>query len=572
MREFLRLVFALALAMILVVLAVGGIAYWEWGRGPEIKKETILVQSMVGPIPEYPPGGFTSGLFASDQTTLHTVLGNLEKAAVDDRIAGVLVLLGSPGTGYASLEEIRAALERVRAAGKPVYAWADHVNLKDLYVAAACDSFFLDPITYVELAGMYAERMYLADMFRKLGVEPNLTRIESYKSAAEMVIRTDMSPQTREMVGWILGDLYPHVMAGTAEGLGVGEDVLLAAMELVQMPADDLAELGLADRVLHWDEMKDALPRPKGKERPRLVHGEEYQEVDPGDVGLGGKKKIAVVHAQGLIAGSQSGQDPFLGQVMGYQSVNADLQSALDDEDVVAVVFRIDSGGGETLVGNRIGRMVEVVDETKPVVVSMADVAASGGYEIAYRARRLFADGNTITGSIGSITGKINLRGFYNKLGITKDGMGMGPHAGFYTDYRNWTPEEMDLVKEDHWAGYDHWITDIATHRGMTVAEVDSLARGRVWTGRQAVENGLIDALGGLDAAVAEAKELAGLDAGEKVGLVHYPQPEGFLSTLLGTEVSAVPEVVVGRWFQDRAATMQGLGEGELRVLTVPVP
>jgi protease-4 len=216
--------------------------------------------------------------------------------------------------------------------------------------------------------------------------------------------------------------------------------------------------------------------------------------------------------------------------------------------------------------------MVEMVDETKPVVVSMADVAASGGYEIAYRARRLFADGNTITGSIGSITGKINLRGFYNKIGITKDGMGMGPHAGFYTDYRNWTQEEMDLVEEDHWEGYHLWIADIAAHRGMSVADVDSLARGRVWTGRQAVENGLIDALGGLDDAVAEAKELAGLDTEESVELIHFPRPEGFLSTLLGTEVSAVPEGVVERWFQDRAATMQRLGEGELRLLEAPVP
>ena len=140
MREFLRIVFALATAMVVVALAAAGIAYWEWGRGPEIKKGTILVQSLVGPIAEYPQGGFTTGLFASDLPTLHTVLENLEKAAVDDRIAGVLVLLGSPGTGYASLEEIRSTLEGVRDAGKPVYAWADHVTLKDLYVAAACDS------------------------------------------------------------------------------------------------------------------------------------------------------------------------------------------------------------------------------------------------------------------------------------------------------------------------------------------------------------------------------------------------------------------------------------------------
>jgi len=235
-------------------------------------------------------------------------------------------------------------------------------------------------------------------------------------------------------------------------------------------------------------------------------------------------------------------------------------------------VFRIDSPGGEMLTGNRIGRMVELVDREKPVVVSMADVAASGGYEIAYRARRLIADGNTITGSIGIITGKFNARGLYNKLGITKDGIGLGPNGDFYSDYSNWTSEERDMVKDRLWQSYDRWIGMIAEHRKMTAAEVDSVARGRVWTGRQAAENGLIDALGGLDAAVAEAKELAGLPPDEKVGLVHYPQPEGFLATLLGTEIAAVPEAALGRWFRERAATLSALDGGELRMLEVAVP
>lgn len=572
MRELLRLVLGLALAILLLVFGIGGILLWESGRGPDIKKETVLVQSLVGPIAEYPPGGFTSGLLASDQPTLHTVLGNLEKAAADDRIAGVLVVLGSPGAGYAFLEEIRAGLERVRDTGKPVVAWADRVNLKDLYVAAACDSFFLDPAAYVEVTGMYAERLYLADMLAKLGVEPNLLRIESYKSAAEMVLRTDMSPEARENTAWILDDLYPDVVAATVQGLDVEEGALLAAMGAVEMPAAEMVELGLADGVRYWDEMKDALPRPKGKDYPRLVHGDEYDEVDRDNVGLGGKKKIAVVHAQGLIAGAESGTDPLLGEVMGWRSVNADLQRALDDDDVVAVVFRIDSGGGEMVTGNRIGRMVEVVDREKPVVVSMTDMAASGGYEIAYRARRLLADGNTITGSIGIITGKFNLRGFYDKLGITKDGMGRGPGAGFYSDYSNWTDAERENVKVRLWQGYERWIGLIAEHREMTAAEVDSVARGRVWTGRQAVANGLVDALGGLDEAVAEAKELAGVSMDETVGLVHYPQPEGLLSTILGTDLVALPEAVVGRWVRDRTATLQALEGGKLGVLEVAVP
>ena len=572
MRSFLRLVAAVAVAFLALALLALGIVYLKWGRGPDIEKNSILVQSLSGPMPEYPHGGFTSGLFAPSAPTLHGVLGNLAKATVDDRVTGVLLVLQSSASGLAALEELRGAIAQVREAGKPVWAWSAQVGMRDLYLASACDSFFVQPGAYIEAPGMYSERFYVAEMLGKLGIEPNITRIESYKSAAELVLRTEMSPEAREMVGWILDDLYPRILAETSEGFDVPVSVLERAMAQVTLQAEELADLGLAHGLRYWDEMKEALPRPKGKDDPRLLQGGDYAEIDPADVGLEGKKTIAVVHAQGMIAGAKSGRDPFLGTIMGWHSVNQDLQRALDDEDVAAVVFRIDSSGGEALTSERIARMVEVVDAEKPVVVSMADVAASGGYHIAYVARHLVADANTITGSIGSITGKMNMRGLYNRLGITKDGLGRGPHPDFYSDYRNWTAEEMDIVREDHWESYDRWIADIAEHRDMTVAEIDSLARGRVWTGRQALDHGLIDAVGDLEAAVAEAKKQAGIEADEKVTLVHYPQPSGLLAQLLGTELSAAPQAFIGLWLGDRLDLWSSLQTGRWELLEVPVP
>jgi protease-4 len=572
MRSFLKLVLAVITAILVIDAAVLGVVYLKWGRGPSIEKHSLLLQPVSGPIIEYPAGGFTSGIFASDTPTLHSIRQNLAKAAVDDRIDGVVLRLGGPRTGLASLGEIRSAIQTVRDAGKTVWAWTDFVYTRDLYVASACDSFFVHPSGYVFLGGIYLERPYIKGTLEKLGIEPNLNRIESYKSAAELVLREDMSPEAREMVGWILDDFYPDLRDRTAEGFGIGPGELHQALERVLLLPEQLVEMGIGDGVRFWDEMKDALPKPKGKEEPRFVSASTYAEIDPADVGLKGKKKIAVVHAQGMITGAESGHDPLFGMTMGYRSVNGDLQAALDDEDVVAVVFRIDSGGGESLVSDRIGRMVEIVDEEKPVVVSMVDVAASGGYKIAYRARSLLANPNTITGSIGSITGKFNMRGFYNKLGITKDGLGRGPHPDFYSDYRSWTPEEYEMVREEHWAGYDQWIAGVAEHRGLTVAEVDSVARGRVWTGRQALERKLIDGLGDLDEAVRTARELAGLEADEKVTLVHYPKPEGILASILGTKITAVPDALLSRWIEDRARTVRTLTRGDLDLLEVPVP
>lgn len=346
MPSFFRHVWAVMVGVLLLNLVGLGIVWLKWGQDPKIEKESILYQPIGGAILEYPMGGFTSGIFASEEPTLHSILGNLSKVARDDRITGVVLVLNRPGAGYAKLEEIRAELQRVREAGKTVWAWSADFGLKDLYLASACDSFFVHPGSYVALSGLYSERFYLAGMFEKLGIEPELHRIESYKSAAEMVTQSGMSPEAREMSEWILNDIYPRVMWETAEGFGIDVAVLEGALVKVIPMTDELEELGIVSGSRYWDEMKNALPRPGGKEEPRLLSASTYAGVSPEDVGMKGKKKIAVIHAQGLIGGVESGRDPLLGMMMGYASVRRDLKKALDDEDVVGVVFRVDSGGG----------------------------------------------------------------------------------------------------------------------------------------------------------------------------------------------------------------------------------
>jgi protease-4 len=341
-------------------------------------------------------------------------------------------------------------------------------------------------------------------------------------------------------------DLYCEVLE---EDRGFTEEQVTAAMEKALFPIDEAKEFGFVDEVWYWDELVEFL---KGDEEElETVCQSSYAKVEPEDLGLGGKKKIAVVHAQGMIGGRKSRIDPMFGLMMGHESVNAQLRKARKDDDVVAVIFRVNSGGGESLASDMMGHEVAITAEEKPVIVSMVDVAASGGYMISYRATKMIADEMCVTGSIGSINAKFNMNGFYEMLGITHDSASKGPHATMYSPFRDFTKEERKLFEADHWRGFNEWLQDVADHRGMEFEEAEKLAHGRVWTGRQGAANGLIDETGGLDRAVELARELAGVEEDEKVSIVHYPESKSFFESIMSGDFSAAANYVVWRYIQD---------------------
>jgi protease-4 len=257
-----------------------------------------------------------------------------------------------------------------------------------------------------------------------------------------------------------------------------------------------------------------------------------------------------------------------MGMTMGAKSVIQDLRSVMDDEEIVGVVFRVDSPGGSGLASDAIGRWAKVVESKKPIVVSMGDVAASGGYMVSHRIRPIVADPNTITGSIGSITGKFNMHGLYDKLGLTYDFVTKGPYPLINSDYYDWTPEEAEMVAENHLRGFNQWIEDIAKHRDMTFDEVNAVAGGRVWTGRQALERNLVDKLGGLDVALDIVKEKAGIGADENITLVHYPIKKSFVEALMSGELTTAAKASVA--FQVRSYLMKWNSEAECGWYVMP--
>ena len=567
MKSFLKSFFGCLLAILLLLAILIGVGAMKANQKPKIEDHAYLIIDIYGDLLEFdPPGGVMGQVMGGRAETLQRILDNLQKAAVDERIAGVIMKLSSANNaGFAKIEEMRAGLRAVQAAGKPVLGYSDNLSSKTFLLAAACDTLYAPPSAYIDFVGFRATSQHLKKMLEKLGIRPNLHKIKDYKAAAEALIREDMSDAARENRRWMLKEYWELYTQALLEDRGLTEEQVVALMQYATFTAEEARAQGLIDEVLYWDELEDRLKRADDDEL-RTVCQCDYDQVEFEKLGLKGKKKVAVIHAQGTIGGRQSSTSPFTGIMMGHESVVADLKAAREDDDVVAVILRIDSGGGEALGSDLMGHAVDVTTHVKPVVASMVDLAASGGYHIAYRATKIVANPMTLTGSIGSISAKFNMHGFYDKLGITMDFETQGPMAMMWSDYRDFTDEERERFEDNHWKGFNDWLRDVADRRGMSFEEAEGLAHGRVWSGRQAKENGLIDELGGLARAIEIAKDLAEVPADEMVSVVHYPEQKGFFEELMsGDAFQATARWIVYRQIRDELiSTWNSVSEGRL--------
>ena len=540
MKSFFVAFLGALLAIIVLVLLVGSIGAYMAGKQPAIEDRSWLIVEMYGDLLEYdPPGGIMSQLVDSDVETLQRILDNLEKAAVDDRIEGVIFKVAAGNSvGTAMLQEIRGAIRRVQDTDKKVLVWAESFDRQDYLLLAACDEVLVPPTAYIGFTGFSSETLHVKRAFDKLGIKPNIHKIKDYKSAAETVIREDMSEPAREMRGWIMDEMWETLLETLAADRGFDEEKIVELMQHAYFTADEALDSGLIDRIAYWDELETEL-KGADEDALRSVSQGRYAEVLRSKLDLDGDKKIAVIHAQGTIMGRRNDVNPLLGLTMGHESIIAEFRRARLDEDVAAIVFRVNSRGGDALGSDLMGHEVEITVGVKPVVVSMVDVAASGGYHISYRASKIVADPMTITGSIGSISGKINMRDFYDKLGITFDHVERGPMATIESDLRDFTPEERARFEENHWNGFNDWLRDVAEHRDMSFEDAEKLAHGRVWTGRQAVANGLVDEIGDLKHAIELAGQLAGIPADEQVTVEHFPKQKGLLESLMSGDSAA---------------------------------
>ncbi len=556
--------------VVLVFLLIGTIvlmAVTMGGATPSMEDDSVLAVRLSGPIPEHIPVAFSLGSWDNSTTpTLLEVREAFQKAARDDQIRAVALYCGGLQVGWAKAQEIRWAIEDFRKSGKPVRAFLRGASMLDYYVAAAADEISMSPAAVLDVKGLRAEVSFYKDTLAKIGVRAELERIGKYKSFAEPWSRSTMSEPFREVMNSVLDEVYGQFLDAVAPAREMTPDELRAAIDEGPFVQQQAVDSGLVDVLQYEDEFLDALKRDLDIEELHKVDLSRYSKISGDAFGLGGETRIAVVYAVGNIIGGEGESDSIFGSsVLGADSFSRTLREVKDDEEIEAVIVRIDSPGGDAFASDRMWREMNRLREAKPVIVSMSDVAASGGYYIAMADSPVLAYPGTTTGSIGVVYGKFNLRGLYDKLGIHKEIMTRGRYAASLSDYKGFSPEERAKARESVEAFYETFVRKVAESRGREWDEIDEIAQGRVWMGSQAHKNGLVDELGGFDLAIEMAKEAAGLDPEDGVTLVPYPEPKQFLDMLLEGNWPKVESPAV-TYLRTTLATLDELG------VSVPSP
>lgn len=498
---------------------------------PMVKQNSVLYLPMSGVLVEQVIENPIAEAFGESpgQLALREVLRAIDVAKTDENIKGIYIETKFLQSSLAALQEVRDALAAFKESGKFVYAYGDYVSESDYYVASVADSIFLNPEGQLEFNGLAATIMFYKGLFDKLEIEPIVFRVGQYKSFVESYTRTDMSEENRLQYKELLNSIYDHYLKNVAEsrGMEVAELERISDGMLVQFP-EDAEKLGLVNKVSYEDEVKDLMKDKLAIDAAddiEFIAMKDYIKVAKSTL-ESKKDKIALVVANGAIVPS-AGDD----EAIGGEQFAKHIRDAREDKNVKAIVLRINSPGGSLLGSELIWREVMLTKGVKPIIASMGGVAASGGYYIAMAADTIVAQPNTITGSIGIFSILFNVENFMdNKLGLTHDVVGTGDYSDFITITRAYTPYEMAFMQGSVDKGYRTFTNKVAEGRDMSIEEVLAVAGGRVWTGTQAKENGLVDVLGTYNDAIKLAADAAGL---EEYSLKMYPQQKPFFEKLM---------------------------------------
>ena len=458
-----------------------------------------------------------------DQLSLPLLLKLIEAARRHKRVQALMLVLKNVSVGWGEIQEIHQELERFHEAGKRSLAYLEIADNKNYYLACGAQQVYVPPSATVDLVGLRAEMFFFKNLLEYLGVEPQLFGLGKYKSAGEIFTRETMSEPHRSMLDSILTDLQKQLVDKIADRSDVTPQQVQEWIDQGPHTARQAAELGLIDGIRYQDEVEDLLEGPETGLR-RLSSGK--LRVKEGWLKRWVtfyRPQIAYLVSEGVLTTGEAPRRGGRRPALDSESLTQFLRNARKRKRVKAVVLRINSPGGSALASDLLWREIRLTDQEKPVIVSFGDVAASGGYYLATAARGILGMPATLTGSIGVIAGKFNLAQLLTKLGITVDGLDKGKRAGYLSPARPFSKEEGEAIQEQMREFYEElFLKKVAESRRKSPEEVRKLAEGRVWTGAQALENGLLDQMGGLIQAVERAQEEAGLPKRKKVRLVHY--------------------------------------------------
>jgi len=498
---------------------------------PAVSQNSYLQITLGGSLPEYNPSDALSEYIRGSSLDLKKIRQSLKMAEIDDRIKGVVLNIGFLRTGFAKLAELHQLIEKFQVSGKKVYAYFDYGLTRDYYLASVCDSIFMAPGGTLLITGIAAEMTFYKGLLSKIGVEADFEHVGEYKNAPDMYTRQTMSDYQKEVIDDILDSRYNHLVQAISKNRGIGlEKIRYLIEEVSGFTPEEAMQENLVDGIKYIDEVKDLL---KGNlKRISRISASEYALVDPASVGLEGEKRIAVIYCTGTMMGGEDGSDPVFGRTMGANRVIRDVNRAAQSSSIKAIILRINSPGGSSLAADEIWHAIAEAQKEKPVIASISDMGASGGYYIALGADTILAQNLSLVGSIGVYAGKFSLRNLYKKIKLNNVYIKRGKNSGIFSLGSKFTDSERKVIQRMISDFYFKFVMKVAENRNRTYEEIDQVARGRVWNGLKGIDIHLIDMIGGLDEAVDIAKDLADIEDETSIRLIYFPKGRSFINQL----------------------------------------
>jgi protease IV len=519
--------------------------------GDDIPAKTVLELNLEQGLVEYVPDDPMAGVFSRKVPTIRDVIDALEQAAEDKRVVALVARVGSRGLGLAQIQEVRDAVLVFRASKKPTIAYAETFGEAGpgtgaYYLATAFEHIYLQPSGDVGLSGLIAESPFIRGTLDKVGLEPRFAQRREYKNAMNIFTERKFTAPHREATQKVIDSQFGQIVKGIATARSLNDDTVRDLINKGPLSSQLALDNKLIDGLAYRDEVMTKLKEEFGKEVKPLSFTKYLARVGrPHDSG----KTIALIYGVGGVQRGKGGYDPMSGSVsMGADSVTAAFRAAVEDKDVKAILFRVDSPGGSYVASDTIWReTLRAKEAGKPVIASMGDVAGSGGYFVAMAADKIVAQPGTITGSIGVLSGKMLTNGFWNKVGVSWDEVHTTENALLWTSRHDYSPAQWAQFEASLDRIYDDFTSKAAQGRNLPKEKILAAAKGRIWTGEDAKGLGLVDELGGFPLALRLAKEAAGIAAGADVQLEVFPR-----------EKPSLRQVLMERIFEDEAEEEEG--------------
>ncbi len=564
----------LAIVALLVVVAT-------FVSEPGVPGTTILEADLECGLIEYVPEDPVARAMTGPMLRIRDVVEALEKAADDDRVVGLIAHVGASGIGPAEVQEVRDAVMAFRSAGKTAIAYSETFGELGpgngaYYLATAFDEVYLQPSGDVGLTGIIFRSPFVKGTLAKLDIEPRMDHRHEYKSAMNMLTEKKYTEAHREANLKVMESIFGQMVAGIATARGLSEDDVISLIDDGPFWGQEALDVCLVDGLAYRDDVYDIIRERAGEDAELLYMCDYLQRAGrPHESG----ETVALIYGVGDVLRGKSGYDPLMQTLtMGSRSVTAAFRAAIEDDDVRAILFRVNSPGGSYVASDAIWReTVRAREAGKPVIVSMGHVAGSGGYFVAMAADKIVAQPATITGSIGVVGGKALTTGFWEKLGLTWDEVHTSANATMWSFTDDYTPQGWQRLQDWLDRVYEDFTAKVADGRGLPIDSVLKIAKGRIWSGEDALQLGLVDELGGFPTALRLAKEAAGIPPEEDIELRLYPEEKSLLDILLGDKPESSEDVVVAtttrmlRALQPAAQLMRQLGLADDRgVLRMP--